>query len=525
MRGGTRSGSGFSFGLPGERSESRGGHDEAADLREPEMVPRDRRDRESDDRGAGEARLPWRSAARASAASNGPDENGDRGREREDERRESAFGAYVEERVRRVVRELDRMMPPAEADGKLVGESPEAAAGERLFENDVERAAPEDEPLVRRRVERARSEGGREPGREPALRHVPSLREERPDHGGEEKRGGDSEAEPPERHGPGADEAREEEGSGHREEEEPRARSGELKDGQSEDQDDEGGNPGEAWPFRLLEEKREGEDREKGGADAEGVRIRERPRVAQIGGPPLRAGGGGDCRLEHRRRKSERASRRGGREKPPPTDRVGGEAGEGVERRQKEEIAEEREDGAAAPVRRGHPEPVHVVRDDALVEEAPERLAPDDRRKGRDGGDEEEGEAPAENVPRKGRRLVAAAPDGERRAERRSGVEEEERQVASEEPCHAGEERCEQDEAEGRVVRPAKAEVRTDSGEDGAGRPRSRGQTRTSSWSGAYESAPAARARIASIAAEAAESVVRHGMSRSSAVRRIVTSS
>jgi hypothetical protein len=121
------------------------------------------------------------------------------------------------------------------------------------------------------------------------------------------------------------------------------------------------------------------------------------------------------------------------------------------------------------------------VRDDPLVQEAPERLAPDDRREGRDGGDAEEGEAPAENAPWQGRRLAAEAPDGEREPESRHGVEEEERQLAPEEPVRSGEERREKDEAEGRVVRPAKAEVRADSGEDGAGCPRSRGQTRTSS--------------------------------------------
>jgi len=60
---------------------------------------------------------------------------------------------------------------------------------------------------------------------------------------------------------------------------------------------------------------------------------------------------------------------------------------------------------------------------------------------------------------------------------------------------------------------------------EGEGRPARRRQTRTSSWRGAYESAPAARARIASSAADAADSVVRHGMSRSSAVLRIATSS
>ncbi len=124
------------------------------------------------------------------------------------------------------------------------------------------------------------------------------------------------------------------------------------------------------------------------------------------------------------------------------------------------------------------------MRDDPAVEEAPESLAPDDRRESRDGGHDEEREAPSKDAPRQGGRLAVADTDGEREAERRGGVEEEKRHLAAEQPAGAREERREEEKAERRVVRPKEAEKRASRREDGSRERCSRAQTRTSSWSG-----------------------------------------
>ncbi len=93
-------------------------------------------------------------------------------------------------------------------------------------------------------------------------------------------------------------------------------------------------------------------------------------------------------------------------------------------------------------------------------------------------------------------------------------------------------------EKEDRVRLPGDPEGRERERQEGYGEPGPRREGRErekapaapvhyapASWSGATDGGPLARARIASRAAAAAVSVVRHGMSRSRAFRRIATSS
>ena len=350
------------------------------------------------------------------------------------------------------------------------------------------------------------------------------------------------------------------------EQQQTRARPGPLeRDGSEEEGPDRdaASDPGTVRDERGDEKRNEQADRH-----AERVRIRERPGVASDAGPQAGREHRHRYPLERSRREGEERARRDGAKEQRPSGRIPHQAGESVEGHDEQRQHQEDTECAPIPVRGQHPELVDVQRSGPASHEQEESLSTQGRRESRDGRDRHEGKRPFPERRRQRRGLDAADPSRERGSRGRHRDEDERRRAGevSEDAGKSREKRRGKGQPEQGVVGTQETDQKSrrdqeqgdderrgwdrgresqDSqerggraeGEDRPARHRLRTGRRpghrtlrvdaqaSASCNGVTRIGPPARARMASSAADAAESVVKQGMSRSRAVRRIATSS